>query len=241
MTQIKKQAVVAGRLLHYTVRKHRRARSASVRVNRQDGVLVTLPWRVPLRVLPALLAEWEAWLAEQAEKFDAWSGPVVREFSTGSQVFVLGRSRTLVLAPLASDRSRSTAMLQDETLTLGLAPQRILDPQPELEKYLRRLARRELEARVARWADVVGRRPERVIIGERRSRWGSCSRRGTLSFCYRLVMAPPETIDAVVAHELCHLVHLNHSPRFYALLDRVCPGHRESMQWLTDHHSELFI
>ena len=91
--------------------------------------------------------------------------------------------------------------------------------------------------------DALAEQPEgtkvRLVIGERRSRWGSCSRRGTLSFCYRLVMAPPETIDAVVAHELCHLVHLNHSRRFYALLDRVCPGHREAMDWLADHHDEL--
>ena len=54
-------------------------------------------------------------------------------------------------------------------------------------------------------------------------------------------MAPPETIDAVVAHEVCHLVHLNHSPRFYALLDRVCPGHREAMDWLADHEEDLVI
>ena len=63
--------------------------------------------------------------------------------------------------------------------------------------------------------------------------------RGTISYCYRLVMAPPEVIDAVVAHEICHLAHLNHSRRFYALLDKVCPDHRARMKWLVDHHDEL--
>jgi predicted metal-dependent hydrolase len=228
-------------VLEYGVRKHRRARSASVRVNRQDGVLVTLPWRVPYRVLPSLLAEWEEWLLAQAEKFGVWNGPVVREFTTGSEVYVLGRLRKLNLVPLAPDRSRTTSYLEDESLTLGLSPSRILDPRADLEKTLRRMAREDLETRVDRWAAVVGRTPTRMIVGERRSRWGSCSRRGALSFCYRLVMAPPATIDAVVAHELCHLVHLNHSPRFYALLDRVCPGHREAMAWLAEHHTELLL
>ena len=54
-------------------------------------------------------------------------------------------------------------------------------------------------------------------------------------------MAPPDTVDAVVAHEICHLAHLNHSRRFYALLDRVCPGHSESMKWLDEHEDDLLL
>jgi predicted metal-dependent hydrolase len=108
-----------------------------------------------------------------------------------------------------------------------------------LEKYLRRLARKDLTERTAHWADRIGLFPRKVIVGERTSRWGSCSVRGTISYCYRLVMAPPEAIDAVVAHEICHLAHLNHSRRFYALLDKVCPDHRTSMKWLVDHHDDL--
>lgn len=235
------QALVGGRLLRYEVRKHRRARSATARVNRRDGVVVTLPWRVPLRVVPSLLAEWETWLADQAEKHQVWNGPAVRELASGSELWVLGRLRSLQIEALPPGRRRATARLEPDALSLALPPQRILEPRPAVEKYLRRLARSELEARVDRWARRVGRRPAKVIVGERTSRWGSCSRRGTLSFCYRLVMAPPETIDAVVAHELCHLVHLDHSPRFYELLDGVCPGHREVTGWLDIHHDELLL
>ena len=233
--------MVSGRLLQYRVRKHPRARSASVRVNRREGVLITLPLWIPRKIAPGLLALWEDWLAGQVEKYKVWNGPVVREFASGSLLPILGRPRELVLQPLAAGRVRPTARLDDRSLILSLPPVRILDPRPELEKYLRRLARRDLAGRVERWSPAVGREPSRLVIGERKSRWGSCSRRGTLSFCYRLVMAPPETIDAVVAHEVCHLVHLNHSPRFYDLLDRVCPGHREAMDWLTEHEEDLVI
>lgn len=241
MSTTRQSTIVGGRVLQYAVRKHRRARSASVRVSERRGVLVTLPWRVPLRVLPQLMAEWEPWLLAELEKTDVWNGPRVREYATGSAVYVLGLARRLHLEPLPAGRVRPTARLGTATLTLGLDAAGLLNPRPALEKYLRKLARDDLNVRCEHWAEVVGRRPDRIVIGERTSRWGSCSRSGTLSFCYRLAMAPPATIDAVVAHEICHLVHLNHSPRFYALLDRVCPGHRQAMAWLDEHHDELFL
>ncbi|MBU8869399.1 MAG: M48 family metallopeptidase [Gemmatimonadales bacterium] len=237
----REQAVVSGRVLQYQVRLHRRARRASVQVTRREGVVVTLPWRAPRRVLPGLMAEWESWLEGQVEECGVWDGPVVREFASGSILSILGRPRELVLEPLAAGRSRPTARLEADALILCMPTERLLEPRAELEKYLRRLARSDFSERVDSWSELIGPRPSRLIIGERKSRWGSCSRRGTLSFCYRLVMAPPETIDAVVAHEVCHLVHLNHSPRFYALLDRVCPGHREAMVWLNEHENDLMV
>ncbi len=241
MEKRRRFALLGGRTLRYEVRKHRQARSATARVNRRDGVVVTLPWRVPFRVVPSLLKEWEPFLVEQAEKYGVWNGPAVREFSTGSELWILGELRSLQIEALPAQRKRYSAALEPGALRLALAPEEILDVRPAVEKFLRRLARTELVDRVKHWAPRVGREPTKVMIGERTSRWGSCSRRGTLSFCYRLVMAPPETIDAVVAHELCHLVHLNHSPRFYELLDEVCPGHRQVMAWLDVHHDELLI
>jgi predicted metal-dependent hydrolase len=126
-------------------------------------------------------------------------------------------------------------------LLCELPPHEIFDPRPAVERWLRREARRAIPPRVDRWAAELDLHPARVIIGERTSRWGSCSGRGTLSFCYRLVMAPPRVIDAVVAHEVCHLAHLDHGKRFWSLLDGACPWHREAQQWLTDHHEALIL
>jgi predicted metal-dependent hydrolase len=146
-----------------------------------------------------------------------------------------------VITALRADRKRPRFDLGDEVLSLELAPADVLDPRDRLEKSLRRLARTDLNERVARWSDEIGLYPRKVIVGERTTRWGSCSPRGTLSFCYRLVMAPERIIDAVVAHEICHLAHLNHGKRFYALLDAACPWHREAGRWLKDHHDDLLL
>jgi len=233
--------LIKGRPLCYRVRKSRRARKMGLSVSPREGVLVTLPWRVSYAAAPGLVDEYADWLDAKADEFNVRLGPRVRQYGSGSAVWVFGRPHRLEVRALPVGRSRPRFDLAEDGLLLTLPPDRILDLRPSLEIYLRRLAREDLPARVQRWSAEVGRNPRKVIIGERTSRWGSCSSRGTISLCYRLVMTPPEVIDAVVAHEVCHLVHLDHSPRFYALLDRICPGHRKTKDWLRDHHEELIL
>jgi predicted metal-dependent hydrolase len=165
----------------------------------------------------------------------------VREYATGSELLVLGRPRRLRLKALDPRERGWRAELSDDRLVLHMPAEAILSPRPVVEQYLRGLAREHLPGRVEHWAQRVGRRPSRVIVGERTTRWGSCSPSGTLSFCYRLVMAPPEVIDSIVAHEVCHLRHLDHSRRFWGLLDEVCPQHRRCRDWLNEHEDDLII
>jgi len=124
-------------------------------------------------------------------------------------------------------------------LRLELPAMELLDPRPALERWLRRVAGQELRRRTAEHAECTGLVPDRVIVGERTSRWGSCSSRGTVSYCYRLVMAPPAVVDAVVIHELCHLRHGNHGVRFKSLVKKHCPDHDQLMAWLRKHGHEL--
>jgi predicted metal-dependent hydrolase len=103
-----------------------------------------------------------------------------------------------------------------------------------------RLAVRELVAMlVDEEAPQLGVRPARIQIRDQRSRWGSCSTRGTLSFNWRLVLAPLEVLDYVVVHELCHLRHPNHSGRFWRLVEERRPNFRAQRDWLNEHGPEL--
>jgi predicted metal-dependent hydrolase len=129
-----------------------------------------------------------------------------------------------------------------EWLALERAKQRPrlrLDPR-DISEVEARFAVRELVAMlIDEEAPVIGVEPARVQIRDQRSRWGSCSTRGTLSFNWRLVLAPFDVLDYVVVHELCHLREPNHSRRFWGLVEQRRPEWRAQRNWLHEHGPEL--
>jgi predicted metal-dependent hydrolase len=114
-----------------------------------------------------------------------------------------------------------------------------LDPRHISEVEARRAARELVAMLIDEEAPEIGVEPVRVQIGDQRSRWGSCSTRGTLSFNWRLVLAPFDVLDYVVVHELCHLREPNHSRRFWKLVEQRRPDWRAQRDWLHEHGPEL--
>lgn len=111
--------------------------------------------------------------------------------------------------------------------------------QRRLLDWFKREARRRIELRVAEYAAVLGVNPKRVTIRDTSSRWGSCSSTRNLSFSWRLVLAPPHVLDYVVAHEVAHLRELNHSPRFWRLVESLVRDVEGSTKWLADNGALL--
>jgi predicted metal-dependent hydrolase len=118
-------------------------------------------------------------------------------------------------------------------------PRLRLDPTFVSETEARRAARELVTMLADEEAEELGVRWTRIEIRDQRSRWGSCSTRGTLSFNWRLVLAPFEVLDYVVVHELCHLREPNHSRRFWKLVEARRPDWREQRDWLHEHGPEL--
>ncbi len=113
------------------------------------------------------------------------------------------------------------------------------DPADAVSRWYRREAGRLLAASAERHAASLGLSYARIAVRDQRTRWGSCSTRGTLSFNWRLALAPPEVLDYVVVHELLHLREHNHSPAFWGLLDLHRPAWRAQAGWLREHGWEL--
>jgi predicted metal-dependent hydrolase len=112
------------------------------------------------------------------------------------------------------------------------APRRLFD-------WLKRQAHLDLKARVDLHARRLNLTPKRLFVRDQTTRWGSCSTSGALSFSWRLVLAPPFVLDYLAAHEVAHLGHMNHGPRFWALVERTMPRHEKARTWLRKHGASL--
>lgn len=158
--------------------------------------------------------------------------------SEGSRVCIEGRAYRLRRAPGA----RVTLRLGEDECVLTLN-----DPEDEervREALKRALSRRALERvreRLEYYAPRLGVSFNRVAIRDQSSRWGSCSARHNLNFNWKLIMAPPEALDYVVIHELCHLIEFNHSPRFWRLVEGQMPEYECWKKWLKEHGKELGV
>ena len=119
---------------------------------------------------------------------------------------------------------------------LSPAEQKRLDAM--IQRY-KKAARIQFENRVAYYHTMTGGNYTSITVRDQKTRWGSCSSRGTLSFNYRLIFAPPRILDYVVVHELCHLTHMNHSKDFWNMVAYVMPEYKVHRRWLKEHGQEL--
>jgi predicted metal-dependent hydrolase len=208
----------------YVLVRSPRARRYILRL-RPDGVVrVTIPPRgsrrealdVIERHRPWIERQWRQRLAERRAQ-DVWDD--------GTRILFRGRE---VL--LSVQRTRGAWRIRfGEEVVLARSDARIRDA---VERRLRELAERELEPRLRTFAARHGLVVRQVTVRNQRTRWGSCSRRGTISLNWRLVQMPPFVSDYILLHELMHLRQANHSRRFWREVEGVCPEYREAETWL---------
>ena len=155
----------------------------------------------------------------------------------GAQILVRGRPVTLRV----QFAERKSARLNGSELLLR-TPQTDRETLRALvRKALSEEALKEIRLLIAEHAHALGVQPGRIAIREQKSRWGSCSRKGNLNFNWKLIMAPPEALDYVVVHELCHLHEFNHSPRFWSLVAEQLPDYELWKKWLKTHADDLYL
>lgn len=110
-----------------------------------------------------------------------------------------------------------------------------------LEKKYKKAAKQYIYERVEYYLPLIGGSYRSIRIGDQKTRWGSCSSNGTLSFSWRLMLAPPRVLDYVVIHEICHLTHMNHSAQFWALVEAFDPDYKEHRRWLRENGNTLYL
>jgi predicted metal-dependent hydrolase len=188
-----------------------------------------LPRRAPEREAAAAIRELRPWIERRIAELDRARAAVQ---ARGQSVPYLGNPLRLVVQP---GRTRVHRTGDDLLVPAGSAQV------PALERFYRRAAHAEIAPRLDRACAEIGASYSRLTIRSQRTRWASCSPSGTLSFNWRLLLAPEPVLDYVVWHEVCHLEVLDHSPRFWRLVARHCPGYREQLRWLRKHGATLVL
>lgn len=237
---MKRAVIASGRRLEYTLIQT--ARTNVLFQALPEGVIkVYAPRALPLREIDRMVRERAEALLDMGRAVDQHIEHQrrVHPVTEGAPILIEGVPHTLRLTRAPRVRGEVTPT----ELRLAL-------PKPDSDPHVRAairsvLSERALERirqRLQHYAPGMGLDLDRrVTIREQKTRWGSCSSKGNLNFNWKLIMAPPQVLDYVVIHELCHLKEFNHSPRFWALVEARMPEYKAWKKWLDDHKEDLYL
>lgn len=227
----------------YSVIRSSRRRTAAIRVFSNNRVTVTVPYSISELQIEAIVEKKSDWIRMRLES-NLGKEPLFRprHYETGEYFPYLGKNYRLEVREGLSMH----VSVQDDSMIIWVPSEldneaRRAAAASQLSKWYRLRAREKLEEYVKSYSIKVGAQPKRISVKDLKSRWGSCSSRGGISFNWRIVMAPLEIIEYLVVHEMCHLVHHNHSPNFWALVASFVPDFRARKDWLRRNGVSLEI
>jgi predicted metal-dependent hydrolase len=220
-----REHAVAGRTLPLRIVENDRARRLTLRIDAGGrGLRITVPPGISAREVDGFLRRHQGWLEQRLAKVP--ERPQVRP---GIKIPLRGVPHLIVHEPgkrgtvsIATGEAGPVLTVHGDRLHL---PRRLAD-------FLKREAKREIEALVEKHCAKVGRRAKAIRFKDTTSRWGSCTSDGALSFSWRIMMAPPAVINYLVAHEVAHLKEMNHGPKFWKLCEELCPDTERCKAWL---------
>ncbi|WP_339072872.1 M48 family metallopeptidase [Sinorhizobium meliloti] len=216
---------VAGKVLPLTIRQNARATRMTLRIEPGGRALkLTVPEGLPEREVSAFLIRHQGWLMTKLARFSGES-----ELEDGGTILVRGVAHRIERTGRLRGLTEALVIDDEAVLRVGGAEEHL---RRRIADYLKKEARSELERLVAVYAGRTGRRARSLSLKDTRSRWGSCSAKGDLSFSWRIAMAPPKVIAYLAAHEVAHLQEMNHGPRFWALCESLCPETKDAKHWL---------
>lgn len=220
-------------------RRSKRAKRLKLQLNHSGEFAVVAPWMVPKKLVQVFINQNSDWIQKQSAQL------VAREidhpkftYRSGDQFYYFGERIELVVKPCI--KKRPSIKVREDKMMISLysevsKSEGIQMIKKTIEKFYRQKAEEVIHDRLQYFNEFYSFRYNRVTLRDQKTRWGSCSSKGNLNFNWRLIMAPIEVIDYVVVHELCHLKEMNHSRRYWALVEKTTPDHKRWRKWLRDN------
>lgn len=234
-----------GREISFTVvRNRRRRRGIAFRIEPDLHLRVLAPLRTRLPVIEALLRNRSGWIVQHLARLEAVSPFLPHRCVDGATIRYLGHAYRL---KVTQQKGAQTCRITPRNFMVNIPDKelsyRALQEEVRLEilLWLKKRAKVKLQKRLDLWARRLNLRYTSFAIGNPKRQWGSCSARNAIRLNWRLVMAPLPLIDYVVVHELCHITHKNHGPRFWRFVARALPDYRERRAELRRMGQDLLL
>lgn len=216
---------------HLDIKISPRAKRMALRLETKDRTIkLVIPKRASINSAYEFALEHADWIKKSIAALPA---PIT--FTQGTIIPILGKDRTIIINYDGTLKRTSITLNKNEIIVSTNKE----DPSSRIKRFLIDIAKKELTALTHEKAERIDKTIQKVDVKDTISRWGSCSHDGKISFSWRLIFAPVESLDYVVAHEVAHLVHLNHSPDFWKVCEALSNQYGKGSRWMRENSAEL--
>lgn len=235
------------REISYLVKSSRRRRSVAIAIDASARVTVSIPHFLKRSLVQDIVRKRAQWILDKQAHFEKL-GRLYPEktYANGEEVLLLGERYYLQIREEGNAQACETLPEPERKILLRIpanleALQKTGTIKETLQSWYLAEASRIIKPRVKYFQSLLGLISKKVMVKKQEKRWGSCSRGGEIRFNWKLIMAPQAVIDYVIAHEICHLRHMNHSPSFWNLVATVVPDYKKHRAWLREHGAFLKV
>jgi predicted metal-dependent hydrolase len=215
-----------------TLKRRSATRRMTLRVSSATGaVVLTVPEQVDVAAAHRFADAHGGWIAIRLARI-----PARVPFVTGAEIPLRGIPHRILQVPQGGAASARVDPSGEPAIVISAEASQVAR---RVRAFLTHEAKHDLVAAVGRHTNALGTPARSITVRDTRSRWGSCSARGSLNFSWRLILAPPFVLDYLAAHEVAHLKEMNHSPRFWRLAHSLCPYVEEAERWLKRNGADL--
>ncbi|WIF94092.1 M48 family metallopeptidase [Caminicella sporogenes] len=213
----------------------RKRKTMEISIEPPDIIKVVVPLNTPKEIIIQKVKSKASWIVQKLFEFkDIEYRKIKREFVNGESFMYLGRNYTLQIILDENVKKPEVKLYQGRFyITSFTKEEKVL--QKAMEEWYRKKALEKILERIKYYQPYFPVKPKNVKVKEQKKRWGSCSSDRNLLFNWRCVMAPSNVLDYIVVHEMCHMVHMNHSKQFWNLLESIMPDYKKRREWLKNY------